>query len=350
MVAAKLLSEMISAGLGGHAGSAAAALIERPGGDLLAGPDTFDLWKQHFEERLSELAAALAFEQPKLFATGCGWALDAYRARGLEGHNLERALGILDAVLGERLPEGAAEVLKPYFSSARSVLERDPGPATELAVGDQRALLFLSHTLEGNSRLAASYLLELLQQGASVTDLFEQVVVRAQREVGELWHRGEINVAEEHLATLTVQKAVAVLAHGAPVEPANGKIVVVSSVTGDTHDLGLRLLSELFALAGWRSVPLGADVPRLDLLQALDAFEPDLLVLSATLSRHLVTIRSTVELIRSHSRWSEIRILVGGRAFGQSPELWRASGADGWASSLGEAVAEADRMVSSRSS
>lgn len=341
---AQLLAKMLITGHRGYAGAVSSALLEEhPEFADAAGPGAFDLWKVHFEERLSELIAALEFQRPELFARGAHWARVAVEARKAPVEHFVTALAFLQRELTERLPPGSGEILRSYFESAREAIEK---PARlDLDLSHRAALEFLQQTLEGRARAAASVLLEQHAAGASVADLFEHVVVPAQREVGSMWHRGEINVAEEHVATLTTQKAVAVLAHQAEAEAPQGYTVVVGSVTGDNHDLGSRLLAELFELAGWRSVSLGADVPRLDLLQALEGFEADLLVLSATLSRHLITVRSTIELVRTQIARPELKVLVGGRAFAGASELWREVGADGWSPTLTKALAEAERLV-----
>lgn len=346
----QLIGKLLSTTLGGYSGAAAGTLLERePELGSRIGPGAFDLWRQNFEERLGELATALSFERPEIFSSGCRWARRAYEAREATVGPLSAGLEILQMELVERLPEGSEEILAPYFGGARVAVEGSDDEAQaadpEALPSDSRALRYLELILDGEVRAASQWLVEAHRQGVSVAELIEQVVVPAQRTVGSLWHRGEINVAEEHLATLTSQRAVTGLTHDVSPEPAKGKTAVIAAVTGDTHDQGLRLLAELFGLAGWRSLPLGGNVPRVDLLQVLDAFGAHLLVLSATLARHLLTIRATVEAVRACSASPSIKVLVGGRAFRDVPELWRDVGADGWAATLSEAVEVGERLV-----
>ena len=98
----RLIGQLLSTGLGGYAGSAARALLEQePEIEDRTGTGAFDLWKQHFEERLSELAAALSFEKPELFAAGSAWARAAYEAREAPIDHFARGLGTLEAVPAE---------------------------------------------------------------------------------------------------------------------------------------------------------------------------------------------------------------------------------------------------------
>ena len=58
----------------------------------------------------------------------------------------------------------------------------------------------------------------------------------------------EISVAQEHFATAATQVIIAQLAHGIFGRPKAGHTLVAAGVVGDLHELGLRMLCDLFEL------------------------------------------------------------------------------------------------------
>ena len=128
-----------------------------------------------------------------------------------------------------------------------------------------------------------------------------------------------------------------------PSEP-NGKTVIAASVAGNVHDIAVRALSDLFEVAGWRSVCLGADVPPSEVADAAGYFEADLVVLSAALSTQLETVEKSIQAVREHSS-RDVKVMVGGIAFTGAPDLWRRLGADGYSASGADAVALGGELV-----
>ncbi|MBK8064826.1 MAG: MerR family transcriptional regulator [Betaproteobacteria bacterium] len=97
--------------------------------------------------------------------------------------------------------------------------------------------------------------------------------------VGEAWMRGEIRVFEEHLFTEQVQ---AVL-RGAIAQisgPAGTPRVLLSTLPGEQHGLGLLMAEAVFSLEGAECVSLGLQTPIGDLAAAALAKQADLLALS----------------------------------------------------------------------
>src|SRR3954447_6972408 len=114
---------------------------------------------------------------------------------------------------------------------------------------------------------------------------FEQVLLDlvqpAMVDIGERWHRGEINVAAEHFATQFVRRKLAGLLsifEGG----AQRATVVVGCAPGELHDLGA-LLSALFLVRrGWQVIYLGPQVPLFDLLETVHLLKPNMVCLSAS--------------------------------------------------------------------
>ena len=71
-----------------------------------------------------------------------------------------------------------------------------------------------------------------------------------------------------------------------------------------------------------------------------------LIVLTATLSTQLNALGSAIRKIRQEA--PQCRVLVGGPAFGETPEIWRRLGADAFGADLESVVATADGLITAR--
>lgn len=344
--------QLLERGATGYAGYAAAALLERrPALREQLGRDALAGWRQHLAQRILELSSALIAAEPRLFISRVLWSAKAFRARGQDPGGIRDSLECLREVLLERLPEPARAVPVGYIDQALAELARAPlvteGPALDpTRPADNLALRYLQRVLEGDVAAAVAEVVAATEAGMDVRSVYLDVLLPAQREVGRLWHDGEVSVAEEHLVTSATQRAMAVLANKAQAAPANGRCAIVAAVASNAHDIGLRAVADLYEMAGWRTIFLGADVPMDDLPALISYFQADVLLLGATISTQLPRLQQSIAAVRARSD-RPVKVIVGGAAFDETPELWRKFGADGYASCVDDAVALGAKLVAS---
>lgn len=343
-------AQLLERGAAGYAGYAAAALLERnPDLRRTFGPDALGGWKTHLTQRLLELAAALTAAEPRVFVARVLWTARAFSARNQDAGSVRSSLEALREVLAERLPEAARAAPLDYLDQAVAALDAPAAPADAATLdpkkaNDRLALRYLQKVLEGDVAGAVSEVVTATRQGLDVRAAYLDVLLPAQREVGRLWHLGEVSTAEEHMVTFTTQRAMAVLASAAPPAPANGKTAIVAAVATNAHDIGLRALADLYQMAGWRTIFLGADVPVEDLPGIVNYFQADLLLLGATLSTQLPRVQQAIAAARERSE-RPLKVIVGGAAFDEATDAWRRFGADGYAARVDEAVSLGARLV-----
>ncbi len=331
------------------AGYAASLLLERhPGVIERSTPDALGDWRASLTQRILELSAALDVEEPRLFASRVRWAGRALQAREMAEGDLRSGLVCLRDVLGEELPEGAAIAAGGYLEQALLELDQPlPAGADGLdsdSPNDRLALRYLRWVLEGESRRAVGLIQGFAGAGLDLRTIYLEVLVPAQIEVGEMWHRGELCVAEEHFVTATTERAMAVLSHSAERRPDNGRTVIAAAVAGNGHGLPVRVLADFFEMDGWRAVCLVPGLPPADLAAAVRYFGADLVAISASRTTELKAVRRSVEAVRQ-AAGREAAILAGGGAFADIPELAFRLGADGHAPTAREAVSLGARLV-----
>jgi methanogenic corrinoid protein MtbC1 len=304
-------------------------------------------WKAHLQQQVLELAAALRVNEPELFARRVRWLRRAVRARGGDEGDLRNAVLSLRAAIQQELPEDLQPTLAPALDLAVAALDEalEPtAPALDGAKPTERlALQYLAACLEGEPQRAMRLVLAELEAGLSPAAAYSQVLLPAQKEVGELWHVGDLTVVEERLVSETTRELMAVIA--AKYTPAQGigRTLMAASVAGNTHDIGLRAAADLFQIAGWRCLFLGANVPVGEIARAAQLFDVDLVVLNATLATHFGPLGEAIEAIRAAS--SSARVLVGGPAFVAAPDVWRRLGADAYAATIEGVVALGSALV-----
>ncbi len=308
-----------------------------------------DEWSHHFRQRVMELSAALAAGEAALFTNRVTWSRRALEARLSNNIPIRATLQSLRETLLEHCP---AEIMKDALSCIDQALReyRTALPESQVSQLDPQqplqrlALLYLHSVMEGNINQGMAVVLDAIEKGLPHADAITKVLLPAQGEVGHLWHIDHITIAEEHLVTTTTQRLMAVIMDRAPKMPARGRTAVAASVGGNVHDIGIRAIAYLLEMSGWRSIFLGADVPRQDLPAAIHFFDADVAMLSVALSAQFGKLRESIDTIRQTCD-NDIRILVGGSAFADAPEAWKPLGADGYARDAVSAVMMAGDMV-----
>ena len=93
----------------------------------------------------------------------------------------------------------------------------------------------------------------------TLVDFYLQVVQPCLYQVGNLWQRGVISVAQEHLASAVVARVMAVAYDRVePMHQLQGK-AVVTAAPHNFHEIGARMLADCLGLDGWEVDYLGAN-------------------------------------------------------------------------------------------
>lgn len=203
---------------------------------------------------------------------------------------------------------------------------------------------YLDALLERDRRRALALIQEAADDGVAVAELYLEVFAPVLREVGRLWEIGEATVAQEHLVTATTQLAMAQLYPRTFATPRNGRTVAVAVPRGELHEVGARMVADLFEFAGWDSYFLGANTPTTAaVLDIAGEVQPDVFAVSATMPAYGPVAGELIA--RCRERCPETTILAGGRPFAMVSDLWAQVGADGTADDAGHAVQVAGRLV-----
>ena len=99
-------------------------------------------------------------------------------------------------------------------------------------------------------------------RAAPPREIDDEIIAPALWLVGELWERGEISVADEHVATEISIRVLALQREAQRVAQARGDSPGhARRAAGEQHVVALRMVDNLLRDAGYDVVMLGADVP-----------------------------------------------------------------------------------------
>jgi methanogenic corrinoid protein MtbC1 len=297
------------------------------------------------------LAQAVAVQSAELFSHSMQWTHESFKSRGVDEADLLQNTRCLREVLVKELPQPVADAATVLVDSAITELadstpHADSEPAFS-AEADERArtLKYLEAILEGDRGAAESIVLEAVEAGLSVPEVYERILAPAQARLGRMWHRGEISIADEHFGSATTVSVMSQLRPHFRRAPSNGRVVVATSTPGDLHDIGLRMVADLFEIDGWKVLYLGANTPTADVIEMLERRQPHLLALAVSTGLTLRDAGVLIAMVRGTEGIAATKILIGGPPFRTIGNLWEALGADGCASSATDAVGVGRRLV-----
>jgi methanogenic corrinoid protein MtbC1 len=179
-----------------------------------------------------------------------------------------------------------------------------------------------------------------------VEHIYTGLLQEAQYEVGRLWESNEISVAQEHYSTAVTQLIMSLLYPRISETPKTRGAFIGVCVEGELHEVGIRMVCDLFELRGWQSFYLGSSMPHADLLRFIEQQRPDVIGISAIYNGNVESARQLIAQLRSVGA-SGVTILAGGRPFLRQPELWREIGADGTAADAAASVEIAESLLAS---
>lgn len=255
------------------------------------------------------------------------WYAGIFAARG-SGHDAFALLldSWIIAIQGLIKPPECNELARP-IEQIRSALptlvsrSRDRGHAPRKPTVD----LLVDALVRGDVPGATA----LISEAAGVATLDRpvvEVILPAMAEIGRRWEAGEVEIFQEHLATEAVRSLLARLPLMLPgAAPKSGWRAMVSCAPGDQHALIPLALAACLESRGWSVSNLGMSLPSGQIVRAVAAFSPRVLLLTSTMVSRLDEALEVVEQCRVAS--PACRIILGGRGAIAARAILEARGA-----------------------
>ena len=172
--------------------------------------------------------------------------------------------------------------LMPMPTDALHRLSASAAPPADRAAGMSGLLALLALLREHeNGRLRGQLRQALVRLGLS--GFVTEVVAPLNTLVGDAWMRGQLDIFQEHSYTELAQAILRAGIHSLPEARATQRPrVLLSTLPGEPHGLGLLMAEALFAAEGGHCFSLGVQTPVWDLVLGAEAYRVDLVALSFT--------------------------------------------------------------------
>ena len=169
--------------------------------------------------------------------------------------------------------------------------------------------------VDGDTDGVAAVFARAYLRGVPPVDVYERILTPAMHTVGDMWMRGDLTVADEHLATRTVLDALVRLQPDLMRRAEHGRVAVVGCPEDEMHEVAARCAAFLLELDGWRVATLGMHTPFFSFVNAVERHKPAVVCISSTVMVDLERRSREYATLYESTRTAGARLVVGGAGF-----------------------------------
>ena len=174
----------------------------------------------------------------------------------------------------------------------------------------------------------------------------EEGLAKGLRVVGDRFEAGELWLPHLVLGAEALEAAVKVLEEHMALEDLESTIrgtIVIGTVEGDIHDLGLRIVASMLRANSFRVYDIGCDAHTLNFIEKAKEVKADIIAASSLMTTTMPFMKDLIEALETAGIRDQYKVMVGG---GPVTEEWaKAIGADGYGKDAAEAVRVAKELV-----
>jgi len=336
-----------------HEGLQRFLALQAEAADLLAGdcPDAPNALREDIVSCLHVLRPVLEFGLAQPMVEHLAWLRSVWLARSIPVDGLAASLERLEAFFIERMEGEDGCIVAAALAAAQTAFRRAAcTPQAREAAAECRCELtaFLNALLEGRRKEAFAVADRWFAEGRSLVELEQHVIAPALCRIGDMWQLNQVSVAQEHMATAIAQSVMTGGLLRSPAPAMTARKILLACVEGNSHAIGLSMVSDAFQLAGWDVDYLGANTPTSALVEHVVASAPDLVGLSASFPPHLCLVRAIVAELDRRLGALRPRVIVGGLAANQFASLAAEADADAFIPTASAAVALGNELVEAK--
>jgi methanogenic corrinoid protein MtbC1 len=169
---------------------------------------------------------------------------------------------------------------------------------------------FHNALVDGDKDKCASIVQSLLSDSVNLKEVYVELFQKSLYRIGKLWDHNQMSIPEEHLATQIIESLIN--RFDTIGKSKQEKKVVVTCIDKEFHEIGAKMVSNVFELAGWKTYYLGASVPTKETIKFVKQIDPEVIALSWSLYLNLGKFLEVVDHLTRF--FPAKKILVGGQA------------------------------------
>lgn len=172
---------------------------------------------------------------------------------------------------------------------------------------------FQNNLIAGNYEECSEFVKTILNEGVDIKQLYDSILKKSLYNVGEMWEKGRISVATEHLASAIVETILSEVYFKIITQKKQNKTAVLACTENEFHQIGIKMVSDIFERNGWHVHFSGASTTTEALLSRIESVRPDVVAISLSIPFNLPTLEKM--LVKIRDQFPDLYILVGGQAF-----------------------------------
>jgi methanogenic corrinoid protein MtbC1 len=150
-----------------------------------------------------------------------------------------------------------------------------------------------------------------------LTDFYDKLLKPVMYTIGDLWQKGQLDVATEHASTNTALGLVKIINERITArtkEPSSRYKAVICTPDGELHGLACNMIESLLLSKGFKVYNISTSIPSDYIMDYIRDLQPDILLVSITLVENIKSAERLIHQI--HVKYNnKLPVVVGGSAF-----------------------------------
>ena len=150
-----------------------------------------------------------------------------------------------------------------------------------------------------------------------LTDFYDKLLKPVMYRIGDLWQKGQLDVATEHASTNTALGLVKIINEriiARTKEPSSRYKAVICTPDGELHGLACNMIESLLLSKGFKVYNISTSIPSDYIIDYIRDLQPDIVLVSITLVENIKSAERLIHQI--HAKYNnKLPVVVGGSAF-----------------------------------
>ena len=150
-----------------------------------------------------------------------------------------------------------------------------------------------------------------------LTDFYDKLLNPVMYRIGDLWQKGQLDVATEHASTNTALGLVKIINERITArtkEPSSRYKAVICTPDGELHGLACNMIESLLLSKGFKVYNISTSIPSDYIIDYIRDLQPDIVLIPITLVENIKSAERLIHQI--HAKYNnKLPVVVGGSAF-----------------------------------
>jgi MerR family transcriptional regulator, light-induced transcriptional regulator len=152
-----------------------------------------------------------------------------------------------------------------------------------------------------------------------LTEFYDKLIKPVMYRIGELWQKGQLDVATEHASTNTAISLVNIIneriaTRTKMTDSSSQYKAVICTPDGELHGLGCNMIESILLNKGFKVYNISTSIPTGYVVDYIRDLQPDIVLISITLVENIKSAERLIQHI--HAKYNnQLPVVVGGSAF-----------------------------------